>query len=125
MLRGAQEAATGQARLMSTIVDSMSEGLTVVDEQGRVLLRNPAVRDLWAASSAGTGQLGQPGFYGLFHLDGTPIDRGGDAAPPGHRRRATCATWTCSCATPACPTAASCGSARPRCPASATGTGTR
>ncbi|GIJ54678.1 hypothetical protein Vau01_021940 [Virgisporangium aurantiacum] len=80
--RSAQEAATGQARLLSTIVDSMSEGLTVVDEQGRMLLRNPAVRDLMGGFVTGTGQLAQPGFYGLFHLDGTPID--GSEMP--HRR---------------------------------------
>ncbi|GIJ66908.1 ATP-binding protein [Virgisporangium ochraceum] len=74
VLRGAQEAATGQARLMSTIVDSMSDGLTVVDGQGRLLLSNPAVRDL-----LGTGK---PGSSGLCHLDGTPVD----PADMPHRR---------------------------------------
>jgi signal transduction histidine kinase/GGDEF domain-containing protein len=82
VLRTAQEAATGQARLMSTIVDSMSEGLTVVDEQGRMLLRNPAVRDLMGGFVTGTGRLARPGFYGLFHLDGTPIE----ASEMPHRR---------------------------------------
>lgn len=83
VLRAAQEAATGQARLMSTIVDSMSEGLTVVDEQGRVLLRNPAVRHLMGGvMNPDSGHLAKPGFYGLFHLDGTPID----ASLMPHRR---------------------------------------
>ncbi len=77
VLRGAQEAATGQARLMSTIVDSMSEGLTVVDERGRVLLRNPAVRTLMGGAIPGTDEPARPGFHGLFHLDGTPVDPAG------------------------------------------------
>jgi signal transduction histidine kinase/GGDEF domain-containing protein/integral membrane sensor domain MASE1 len=81
VLRGAQEAATGQARLMSTIVDSMNEGLTVVDEQGRVLLRNPAVRDLLGGVVSGADEAG-PGFAGLCHLDGTPVD----PAEMPHRR---------------------------------------
>jgi signal transduction histidine kinase/GGDEF domain-containing protein len=80
--RTSQEAATEQARLLSTIVDSMSDGLTVVDERGRVLLRNPAVRDLMGGAVTDTDELAKPGFYGLFHLDGTPLG----AAEMPHRR---------------------------------------
>jgi diguanylate cyclase (GGDEF)-like protein len=73
-LRAAQRTATGQAKLMNAIVDSMSEGLTVIDEEGRLLLRNPAARDLVGGLSSGTGRMGQPDEYGLFHPGGTPLE---------------------------------------------------
>jgi signal transduction histidine kinase len=41
-LSDARAAAEAQARLMSTIVDSMHDGVTVLDENGQVLKRNPA-----------------------------------------------------------------------------------
>ncbi|MEV4347481.1 diguanylate cyclase [Actinoplanes sp. NPDC049596] len=72
-LRSAQEAAAAQAQLMTTIVDSMTEGLTVMDEQGRILLRNPAVRRLTGGVSSPTGAMRHPDFYGLSHPDGTPL----------------------------------------------------
>lgn len=81
VLRGAQETATNQARLMSTIVDSMSEGLTVVDERGRMLLRNPAVRTLLGGGATGE-EPGRADLHGLFHLDGTPVE----PAEMPHRR---------------------------------------
>jgi PAS domain-containing protein len=45
-LQQQRQTAADQATLLGTIVNCMHEGLTVVDEQGRFLLRNPAVRDL-------------------------------------------------------------------------------
>lgn len=72
-LTAEREAAAGQAKLMSAIVDSMSEGLTVIDEQGRFLLRNPASRALLGGVVSSSGGLAKPGYYGLFHLDGTPL----------------------------------------------------
>ncbi|MGK5683710.1 diguanylate cyclase domain-containing protein [Actinoplanes sp. URMC 104] len=72
-LRKEQEAAARQAKLMTAIVDSMNEGLTVVDEQGRFLLRNPAVRRLVGGVVSTSGQMGRPDFYGLSHPDGTPL----------------------------------------------------
>ncbi|MBB2948804.1 diguanylate cyclase (GGDEF)-like protein [Actinoplanes lutulentus] len=69
----AQQAAIGQAKLMNTIVDSLSEGLTVVDEQGRLLLRNPAVRHLLGGMTSASGEVAQPDYYGLFHPDGSPV----------------------------------------------------
>jgi diguanylate cyclase (GGDEF)-like protein len=72
-LRTEQETAAGQAKLMSAIVDSMTEGLTVVDEQGRLLLRNPAVRRLLGGVVSSSGQMAQPDYYGLCHPDGQPV----------------------------------------------------
>ncbi|ROR90336.1 signal transduction histidine kinase [Nocardioides aurantiacus] len=45
-LAAARDAAANQAALLSTVIDSMHEGLTVVDEQGTVLLQNPAGEEL-------------------------------------------------------------------------------
>ncbi|WP_306205895.1 ATP-binding protein [Actinoplanes sp. RD1] len=78
-LRGSEQAAEGQTRLMRAIVDSLTEGLTVVDGQGRLLLRNPAVRQLLGGVVSSTGQMADPGYYGLFHPDGTPLE--GDQMP--------------------------------------------
>ncbi|GIF17213.1 ATP-binding protein [Actinoplanes teichomyceticus] len=73
-LRGAQRAAAAQAKLMNTIVDSMSEGLTVVDEQGRLLLRNPAVRELVGGDLGRADRMaGGPENYGLMRPDGSPL----------------------------------------------------
>ncbi|MCM4078252.1 diguanylate cyclase domain-containing protein [Paractinoplanes hotanensis] len=72
-LRTEQEAAAGQAKLMTAIVDSMTEGLTVVDDQGRLLLRNPAVRRLLGGVVSSSGQIAKPDYYGLFHPNGKPI----------------------------------------------------
>ncbi len=41
-LSTAQEAAQSQAELMSTIIDSMHDGVSLVDERGQVVRRNPA-----------------------------------------------------------------------------------
>jgi hypothetical protein len=49
---------------MMSAIDSMTEDPTVVDDQGRLLLRRPAVRRLL-------------GFYGLLHTDGRPAGRRG------------------------------------------------
>ena len=72
-LRTAEHAAARQARTMTTIVDSMAEGLTVLDGQGRFVLRNPAVRRLLGNVVSTSDRMGGPDFYGLFHPDGRPL----------------------------------------------------
>jgi signal transduction histidine kinase/integral membrane sensor domain MASE1 len=72
-LRAAEQRAAAQATLMNTIVDGMAEGLTVVDEQGRVVLRNPAVSRLLGDVVGPTDRLEAPDYYGLFRPDGTPL----------------------------------------------------
>ncbi|MFC7531951.1 diguanylate cyclase domain-containing protein [Actinoplanes sp. GCM10030250] len=72
-LRAAQQATARQNAMMGAIVDSMSEGLTVIDEQGRFLLRNPAVRDLLGGVVSSTDRMAQPDHYGLLHPDGSPL----------------------------------------------------
>jgi PAS domain S-box-containing protein len=71
-LRESERVATEQARTMTTIVDEMAEGLGVMDENGRFLLRNPAAGRLLGVTSA-TGHFAGNSFYGLYHPDGTPM----------------------------------------------------
>jgi signal transduction histidine kinase len=50
ILSSAQAAAENQARLLSTIIDSMHEGLTVLREDGQVLKLNPAGAEMVRSS---------------------------------------------------------------------------
>ncbi len=71
-LRESEHSAREQAATMTAIVDSMAEGVGVVDEDGRFRLRNPAAGRLLGMTSP-TGQVGAASFYGLRHPDGTPF----------------------------------------------------
>jgi diguanylate cyclase (GGDEF)-like protein/PAS domain S-box-containing protein len=73
-LHAAQHATARQNKMMTAIVDSMAEGLTVVDDQGRFLLRNPAVRRLIGGVISTSGEMAGPNYYGLFRPDGTLLD---------------------------------------------------
>ena len=72
-LEAERKSAADHAKLLTTILDAMTEGLTVVDEQGRFLVRNSAVQDLLGGVVSDTGRIAEPGYYGLFHPDGTPL----------------------------------------------------
>ncbi|MEI5672860.1 MULTISPECIES: sensor histidine kinase [unclassified Nocardioides] len=71
----ARDAAQAQTRLLSTIVDSLQEGLAVVDREERVLLRNPAGVALLGGSDHRARGIGPAEGYGLHHLDGRPVAR--------------------------------------------------
>ncbi|MCU7730461.1 ATP-binding protein [Actinoplanes sp. KI2] len=76
-LNGQKDELAGQAALLSAIIDSMDDGLSVVDAAGRVVLRNRAgVRLLGPADDSGETHRR------LQRLDGTPI--AAEALP--HRR---------------------------------------
>ncbi|WP_412747420.1 ATP-binding protein [Krasilnikovia sp. M28-CT-15] len=67
-LAGQRTQAREHATLLSTIIDSMGDGLSVVDASGRVVLRNrAAVRLLGEVSVVGDAHRR------LRHLDGTPV----------------------------------------------------
>ncbi|MGI5169927.1 ATP-binding protein [Spirillospora sp. CA-253888] len=68
----AQREACAQARTLSTIMDSMREGVGVLDSGGRLLVRNPAALELLDAQDC-TGEVRWPGRYSLFHPDGRPL----------------------------------------------------
>jgi signal transduction histidine kinase len=69
-LAEAERAASAQARLMSALVNSMSDGLVVVDEHGHVVLHNPAATALLGVSA---GSARRADELGLFDLDGAPL----------------------------------------------------
>jgi PAS domain S-box-containing protein len=71
-LRASERAATAQAHLLTTIIDSMDEGLGVIDETGRFVLRNPAAGRLLGFVSEGD-QVKTSSRYGLCYPDGTPV----------------------------------------------------
>jgi phosphoserine phosphatase RsbU/P len=80
-LRAARDRAQSQAALLSTIVDTMSEGVRVVDRDGHVLVRNPAATRLLVGVPRLDGKAtpGPPDgtdgadLIGISRLDGTPL----------------------------------------------------
>lgn len=76
-LRRTREQLAARAALLSAVVDSMREGVTVVDDTGRVVLRNSAGgRILGVAGTAVSGVLDPR--QSVFTLDGQAVD------PAGH-----------------------------------------
>ncbi|GAA1163995.1 sensor histidine kinase [Nocardioides aquiterrae] len=69
----ARLATQAQTQLLSTIVDSIRDGLVVLDSEGRTLLRNPAGVALMGGLEYESHSVGAPDGKGLFHLDGRPL----------------------------------------------------
>ncbi|WP_433832800.1 sensor histidine kinase [Actinoplanes sp. CA-015351] len=59
--------------LLRAIIDSMADGLAVIEPDGRVSLRNPAVSTLLGGVTSPGDRMAGAGFYGLYHVDGTPV----------------------------------------------------
>ncbi|BCY06935.1 ATP-binding protein [Actinoplanes sp. L3-i22] len=68
-----REEASRRADLMTTIVDSMADGLAVIADDGRVLLRNPAAERLLGGQVSPDHRMRSSESYGFFHLDGRPV----------------------------------------------------
>ncbi|HWS32146.1 MAG TPA: histidine kinase dimerization/phospho-acceptor domain-containing protein, partial [Actinoplanes sp.] len=62
-----------EKELLSAIINSMADALTVIDADGRVLLRNSATARLLGGRLSPADQVTGTGYYGLFHLDGSPM----------------------------------------------------
>ncbi|WP_425393504.1 ATP-binding protein [Actinokineospora enzanensis] len=77
-----KEHASERAELMGAIIDSMGDGLVVIDRDGRIALRNPASARLMGGHISPDDTVADSVHYGLFHPDGTPFV---DAEMP-HRR---------------------------------------
>ena len=61
-----------RAQLFGAVLEHMKEGVMVLDDQGRYLLRNPA--GLRMIGVTGHGDLVRdPSSYGLTHTDGSPV----------------------------------------------------
>lgn len=69
----ARDRAQSQAALLATIVDTMSEGVRVVDRTGRVLVRNPAATRLLLGTTHVDGERAGWDVRGIQHLDGTDL----------------------------------------------------
>lgn len=69
----ARDAARAQAELLSTVVDTMTEGVSVVDVHGRIILRNPRATELLGVDRSHAGSVGSAGEHGLLRLDGDAL----------------------------------------------------
>ncbi|MFF5228101.1 ATP-binding protein [Dactylosporangium sp. NPDC000521] len=77
-LRHTEAAARDHAALLTAVVDSVSDGVGVVDEHGRFLLHNPAAKALLGvAEDSQDGADTWQAHYGIFRPDGvTPFPTG-------------------------------------------------
>jgi signal transduction histidine kinase/integral membrane sensor domain MASE1 len=71
-----QRQAAEQARILAAVIDAIGEGLTVIDADGEMLLRNPASARLLGGVTSGTDRPADPAYYGVSHTDGKPIQPG-------------------------------------------------
>ncbi|GAA1615124.1 ATP-binding protein [Actinoplanes couchii] len=69
----AHDEASRRAEMMQTIIESMADGLSVVDAGGRVVLRNPAAVRLLGGRLSPDDVVAPSGHYGICHLDGSPM----------------------------------------------------
>ncbi|MFC4068816.1 ATP-binding protein [Actinoplanes subglobosus] len=60
-------------KLLTAIIDSMADGLSVIDADGQVLLRNAATTRLLGGRTSPGDKVASSDYYGLFHLDGRPM----------------------------------------------------
>ncbi|MFI5909963.1 ATP-binding protein [Dactylosporangium sp. NPDC051541] len=68
-LRAAGAEVRDQAALQQAILQSVSEGVTVVGEDGRILLQNPAARQLLGAAGDAVALAEWPAHYGVYRPD--------------------------------------------------------
>jgi signal transduction histidine kinase len=71
-LLSSRAASESQARLMSTIIDTMHDGVTVLDESGQVLQRNPAGAQMVRTSPDELHNINEVGFR-ILTPDGRPM----------------------------------------------------
>jgi PAS domain S-box-containing protein len=62
-----------RAATKRAIIDSMADGLAVIDADGRVVVRNEAAVRLLGGRTSPGDQLTDTSYYGLFHPDGSPM----------------------------------------------------
>ncbi len=69
-----ERTAAERAHLLDTVMDNMTEGLVVVQDDGEILVRNPAGRQLVGLDDTPPMPHVLPAAsYGLHQLDGTPL----------------------------------------------------
>jgi diguanylate cyclase (GGDEF)-like protein/PAS domain S-box-containing protein len=73
-MRGAEREARRQAALLTAVMDSISDGVGVVDETGAFLLRNPAALRLLGVDLDVDDPAAWQAYYGIYRADGvTPF----------------------------------------------------
>jgi len=73
-VRTAEVEARRQAGLLAAVMNSISDGVGVVDERGELLIRNPAAVKLLGRPAGPRNASDFPSFYGMFRADGeTPL----------------------------------------------------
>ncbi|WP_229073710.1 ATP-binding protein [Actinoplanes sp. DH11] len=72
-LRDSEQEALDKAGMMTTVVNSMTEGLAILDPAGRLVLRNPAAGRLLGSVNTVAGGVALGSDYGFFHPDGRPL----------------------------------------------------
>ncbi|WP_430785064.1 ATP-binding protein [Actinoplanes sp. G11-F43] len=73
-LQVSESEATDKATMMTTVVNSMTEGLAILDHSGRLILRNPAAGRLLGAVNAVSGGVALGSDHGFFRPDGTALE---------------------------------------------------
>ncbi|MFC4062594.1 PAS domain S-box protein [Planomonospora corallina] len=68
-LRRAEAESRRQAGLLGAVMDSISDGVAVVNDKGEFLLHNPAARNMLGVDDV-DGTTNWPSHYGLFRPDG-------------------------------------------------------
>ncbi|GAA3449892.1 ATP-binding protein [Dactylosporangium matsuzakiense] len=72
-LAAATREAEAQARLVTTIVNSMSEGVSVIRPDLTWAMRNPAAVSLLGGVTSADGTVARPDHYGITLPDGSPL----------------------------------------------------
>ncbi|MFI1988634.1 ATP-binding protein [Actinoplanes sp. NPDC020271] len=73
-LRAAEEESRKQAALLSAIMTTIGDGVSVVDHSGRVLLENPAAQRLMGVTESSDDPQAWQEHYGAYRADGvTPM----------------------------------------------------
>ena len=73
-LREAEAASRRQAELLGAIMATISDGVSVIDSRGRVLLENPAAKKLMGVTENIDDPAGWQQHYGVYRPDGrTPL----------------------------------------------------
>lgn len=68
-----EKAATQQAALMRTILDTMADGVSAIDVTGNVVVRNPSAEQMVGSSRFTESGSIDVGAYGITHADGSPL----------------------------------------------------
>lgn len=81
-LARARKAADDRAHLLDAVLESLKEGVVVIEEGGRLLVRNRAALELIGLEEPAQEHVRPAAEYGLFHSNGLPLL---DAELPGSR----------------------------------------